>query len=417
MDPGVDDLERTLRRYPVYQALRGLLFWQPMFLLFFAARVRPDEALLLVAAYDLAAVLLEVPSGYLADAVGRRFTLLLSALTAALGAGVIALGDGLPALLAGQALLGAAAAFNSGSDAALLWETLAAAGREGEFAARDAAARRLLLVGLGASALTGGFLAGVDDRLPYLLTALAAGGALAAAAGLREPPRARAVERPLGQALGVARAARDPVLLWVLVLWVGLTVLNHVPYAFLQPYLQAVLRPLAVNAATPAVAGVVIAATMLLGGLFLPLGVTLLRRLGGPATLLLALVAQGALVAAMALGPHPAIVALLALRMVPEAVASPVLGAVVHPRLDAGLRATYLSAQSLLGMLAFSGSLALAAAAVRGEADLDAPALARVLPAYVAGGAALALLLAATARPIARRLAPGSASVRLDHAV
>lgn len=411
----MDDLERTLRRYPIYQALRGLLFWQPMFLLFFAARVRPDEALLLVAAYDLSCVLLEVPSGYLADAVGRRFTLLLSAGAAALGAGVIALGDGLPALLAGQALLGAAAAFNSGSDVALLWETLAALGREGEFAARDAAARRLLLLGLGASALAGGLLASVDDRLPYLLTCLAALGALAAAAALREPPGARDATRPLGQALRVVRAVRDPVLLWVLALWVGLTVLNHVPYAFLQPYLQAVLRPFEVDAATPAAAGVVVAATMLLGGLALPFGVALLRRLGGPATLLLALVAQGALVAAMSLGPHPFVVALLALRMVPEALASPVLGAVVHPRLDAGLRATYLSAQGLLGMLAFSGSLTLAALAVRGEADLDAPALARVLPAYVLGGAALALLLAATARTVARRLSGDSPSVRVRH--
>lgn len=401
------DLERTLRLYPAYQACRGLLFWQPVFLLFFAARVTAAEALLLVAAYDLAAVVLEVPSGYLSDALGRRLTLALSATAAALGALTIALGEGFAPLLAGQALLGASAAFNSGTDSALLWDTLSALGRRDEFAATDAGARRPLLLALGASALVGGLVAPLDDRAPYVLTAVAALGALAIATRLREPPDRSRAAAPLAQLAQVVRRLRDPVLLWLLGVWVGLTVLNHVPYAFLQPFVQEVLRPWEVDAAAPAIVGVLVAVIMGGGWLALPCGVALLRRFGGPATLLVALALQLGLVAAMTLGPSFFVVALLLTRMVPMALADPVLGAVVHPRLDAGLRATYLSVQNLLGMLAFSGSLALAARVV-GVGDLDASAMARVLPGYVLIAGGLWGLLALFGPAISRHVQVGS---------
>mgnify|MGYP003564626886 CR=1 FL=1 len=59
--------------------LRNLLFWQAVWFLYFQNSLSAAEAILLYAVYDVATTALEVPSGYMSDRIGRRFTLLASA--------------------------------------------------------------------------------------------------------------------------------------------------------------------------------------------------------------------------------------------------------------------------------------------------------------------------------------------------
>ena len=73
-------MERNLKLYPVYQACRNTFFWVPVFFLYFAAALPLDQVLLLEAVYYLGVVVLEVPSGFFSDVVGRRLTLLISSL-------------------------------------------------------------------------------------------------------------------------------------------------------------------------------------------------------------------------------------------------------------------------------------------------------------------------------------------------
>ena len=82
---------------------------------------------------------------------------------------------------------------------------------------------------------------------------------------------------------------------------------------------------------------------------------------------------------------HVALLPLIALRSVPQALGIPVTRAEIHPRIDPSLRATYLSLQSLIGRLSFSLSLALASRlGVGGE--WSPTQLSRVLLAFAVGG-------------------------------
>jgi len=65
-------IERNLRLCPVYQALWRSLFWVPVFFLYYLSVLSLEEAVLLEAIYCVTAVLLEVPSGWLSDRLGRR---------------------------------------------------------------------------------------------------------------------------------------------------------------------------------------------------------------------------------------------------------------------------------------------------------------------------------------------------------
>src|SRR5690606_36012047 len=126
-------MPRNLQLYPWYLTLYSCFFWLPVFFLYFSRRVSPDEVLILEAIYYAAVVLLEVPSGYASDRLGRKLTLLLSALCFSLAYTLFAASEGFLALAVAQALLGAAFALNSGTDSAFHYDSLQALGREAEF--------------------------------------------------------------------------------------------------------------------------------------------------------------------------------------------------------------------------------------------------------------------------------------------
>lgn len=360
-------LQGNLERYPWLHVGRNALFWVPVFVLYFSSALSPAEVLRLEALYYAGVVVLEVPSGYLSDRVGRRPTLLLASVAWVLGSATLAVGGSFPIFAAGQLLLAAGMALQSGTDTSLLYDTLAALGREAEFAQREASAQSRAFATLAVSALIGGGIASLDLRLGHALSALAGCVAVVAAAGLVEPPRHQRAAAPLDQAVQTVLQLRDPVLRWTLAHGLGLVVAIHVPYELMQPWLEHLVAPLdpgGALAATPPVAGVATFVMMTLAAVLGPRGPRLATALGTPGALLASWALLVGVIGAMATAIHPVILPMIALRSVPFALAGPLLAATTHPRLPSGLRATWLSVQSLAGRLAFALLLALAARAI-----------------------------------------------------
>jgi MFS family permease len=352
-------VERNLRLYPWYQATRWLYFWQPVFLLYFAKVLAADEALLVLIARSVGVVVLEVPSGYLSDRVGRKLTLLIGVVASTLGAALFVVTGSLWPFLIAQVLSAVGDAFNSGTDTSLLYDSLQELDREGEVGDHEARARGYGFLALGVSALLGGLLSGFDLRVGFALTALAGLPCFLIAVAFVEPPRGDRAAPPLGQLLSVFGRLRDGVLRWVFVYSLGMYALNHVVYVFLQPYLEHLLAAWELPSydATPPVAGAVVCLMMLVSAPLSVRAMTLARRFGAPTVLLFALILQGVIITTMGLVLHWAVLFLLLLRMIPSAIMTPVMNAVVHPRLESSSRATYLSVQNLAGRLAYSLSI------------------------------------------------------------
>ncbi|MCA9710262.1 MAG: hypothetical protein KDK70_30765, partial [Myxococcales bacterium] len=285
-----------------------------------------------------------------------------------LGYLALALAPSFPVFVAGQLLLAAGMAFNSGTDGALLYDSLLAQGRGEALAEHEGRAQARGLLAMGASALIGGAAASIDLRLGHLLSAGGAAVALGLALAFREPPAAGRAHAPLRQLGAVASHLRQPPLAWVFGFAVVMTVFNHVPYELAQPYLDLVLGESAGPAATPVVSGVVIAAMMTVAAGASRASGPLGARVGTGTLLLGAMVVQGVVIGAMAAWLHPVVLLVLLLRSVPAALAGPIQLGVILPRVEGRLRATYLSVQSLAGRLAFSGALVASAGAV-GELD------------------------------------------------
>lgn len=384
-------MERNLRLYPAYQALRNSMFWFPVFFLYYLSVLSLEEAVLLEAVYYVAAVTLEVPSGWFSDRLGRRPTLLVATAASTASAVLFAATGSFWPFVAAQVLKAAGNAFNSGTDSALLFDSLSELERETEIAAREG---RAVTAGFGFGAVTaaiGGLCGVVDLRLAFVLTALGEAAAFALVLGFREPHPERCQHRVEAPVRAVLGHLRDGRLAWLFVYYVGMVVLVHVPFEFFQPYLDLVLGGGA--RVTPAASGLLSATMMLLGAAAGRLVEPARRGLGVRGTLLTLMGLCVVTAAAMGAVLHLAVMALVLLRSVPIALLTPIVRAEIHPRIGTAVRATYLSVQSLAGRLVFAGLLVLASAALEGEATRHA-ALAPVFLAFAAGGALLALALA-----------------------
>ena len=349
-------MDRNLWLYPRYAAARNLLFWLPVFFLYFQQSLSLSEALWLEAVYYAAFVVLEVPSGYASDRMGRRATLVTGASLSAMGAALFAAGDSLEVWALGQLLFAAGYAFDSGTDSSLLYDTLAAMGRETEFRARESRASSASLWAVAISSLLGGLLGAVDLRLAYVATALCVGASALLAASFAEPPRRRA-EGARAQGKKVLQALIQPVIAWTLCAAVAGTVLNHVPYEFLQPWLAGLVGDMG---RTPVWSGSISFVIVGIGAMAAARADTLAGLLGATRAVTGALALQVVIIASMGTLVSPWLIPLLALRGVPGALARPILGSMQHPLLDSDIRATTLSVQSLLGRMSFGLSLLIA---------------------------------------------------------
>ncbi len=378
-----------------------MLFWQAIWFLYFQQELSAGEAILLAAIYDVATTALEVPSGYLSDRVGRRITLLLGMAGSVAGAVLLWVGDGFLIFALAQVMLGFGSAFNSGTDSALLYESLAREGRADEVDAQELKAWRFNFTGLAMSAVVGGIAASWEPALPFLLTALAGFIALVFVVLFREPEHieTEAAFTSAGQVAEIRAAVMQPTLAWLFVLAVAMYVFSHVPFVFGQPFILEALEANGVASQAAIVSGLVSASMMLISVAATWFATGLRERLGLHNLFLLALGIQVFLIAMLALSNHPAIIVFLLIRMVPNAFARAFILARIQPLVSDMSRATYLSLQSFTGRLLFAGSLM----AASGGASAGALSYAdnqMILVGYLVAGLVVLAGLAVTARRV-----------------
>lgn len=364
-------LQRNLRLYLWYSATYNTFFWLPVFFLFFSSHLTLDQVLKLEAIYYLSVVVLEVPSGYFSDVIGRKPTLLISSFSFVVACFLFFFGASFGIFIVAQVFMAAGISFNSGTDVSFHYDTLATLNRESEFAPREAIVARNGFYAAAIGALLGGAIASVELRHAYGLSALAAIVTFIIVLQFREPPsHERQVQSGRGffnQLLQCAGYLRSGAVRWLFGFAVLMTVLNHIPYEFYQPYLELLGRDLSLSArSTPLAAGLATCLAMLIAGWGAGRSIRIRDRIGIGPTLLLAALLQTLIIGVMGLVLHPVIIALILLRSMPRALMAAPFNAAIAPLLAQQHRATYLSLQSLVGRLSFSGVL-LILAVISGE--------------------------------------------------
>ena len=394
----MSQLENNIRLYPWFRAASDGHAWITVFFLYMSQTLPLDQVIQLSAVYYLSVFVLEVPSGYFSDRIGRRTTLLIAACALVVSHCCFIVGANFWWFAAGQFLLATGIAMQSGTDTALHYDSLKALGRESEYARCEARAEQWGLTMLALATLSGGVLGLIDLRLAYVFSLLSALIMAALVWRFSEPQHADETTA-LPQSfftvvLSCLARLRDPLLGWVFLVVIVLYAMAHIVYEFYQPYITLLQLPLLeASAYAPLISGLVISASMFGGAIGARASISWQSRLGLVGVLAAAMSIQMGIVAAMAVAFSPAVLALVCLRNFPMALVHAPVRAAIAPRITRAQRATYLSLQGLSERLFFALLLLGLASGLDKGAPVEESTLLDILTSTLWIGVITALML------------------------
>ncbi len=166
--PSSPTLRRNAPLLCAYHALQMALFPMAIVTLFWNRDLgfTMTQIMLLQAIFGVSMVVLEFPSGYLADRIGYRSALLLGALGSIAGWTAHASATSFWTVAGAEVLLGAGISLVSGADTALLYESLVETEREHEYGRWYGRMRAFGQTAEGSAALAAGLLYAQWPRLP-----------------------------------------------------------------------------------------------------------------------------------------------------------------------------------------------------------------------------------------------------------
>jgi MFS family permease len=347
-------MARDLRLFYLFRLLATSYVWLPLSVLFLMDRgMSFRDIMLLSVLYSGVLIAVEVPTGAMADRIGRRQSMMLGALFMT-GASLIAWhSQSFGEFAAAEVLAAMSMGLCSGADSAYLFDLLHENGRGHEYAEREAVASSMHLAGCAAACVAGGLLGEIDLGLPYLITAGTTGSAFLVALFMRDDRRLaerRVAGQPLGEELrdwiglmlaSIRDTARNRRLGWIIIYSAVVFALLCVARYLYQPFLNA--------------RGFAIWQTgLVLGGMYAVAAVVAyntdrLRRWLSEPTLIwvmLGMLAISFLLLHRVAGPF--VLALLAVQAATTGLYSPLVKPIVNREIrDSGRRATGLSVESI----------------------------------------------------------------------
>ncbi len=146
-----------------------------------------QQVMVLQAIYSVSIVVLEIPSGYFADVIGRRRTLILGAAMGAIGYTIYSFSFGFLGFLLAELVLGFGQSFISGADSAMLYDSLLDNRKEKEYMKFEGRMVSIGNIAEASAGIAGGFIALISLRANFQAQAVVAFLALPASILLAEP--------------------------------------------------------------------------------------------------------------------------------------------------------------------------------------------------------------------------------------
>lgn len=334
------------------KGLRWFLLIMPILVLFFQDNgLTMMEILLLQSIFSIGMIVLEIPSGYFSDVVGRRTTMIIGSTLTFLAFLIYCVAHDFWTFLLAELVLGFGGSFISGTDSALMYDSLVQLDREQEYTRIEG---RMLSIGNFSEAtasIIAGFLAEISLRAPLYAETAVVFLAIPIAFSLIEPDRT-AFDTSSGKFKGILRivkfALHDlPPLKWLILYsaLVGASTLTMV--WFIQPYFKLVELPLAMF-------GIAWAALNFSVGIFSLLAYQIERALGRRLStfMLIVLSIIGYLLVA-SIQAIWAIVFIFIFYFV-RGVGTPIFRTYINQLVTSDRRATVLSVKNMVGRLIFA---------------------------------------------------------------
>jgi len=169
-------LKSNIWKFYLFQILTGLTFFVPIIVLFWQTNgLNLTQVMILQSLFALAVVVLEIPTGYFADIFGRRKSLIFAASFLALGSFAYSLGYNFYQFLIAEILLAFGVSLVSGTDSALVYDTLKDLKQEKLYKKIWGNAIFYYLIATSIACVIGGFIGKINFRwtfyamLPFMI--------------------------------------------------------------------------------------------------------------------------------------------------------------------------------------------------------------------------------------------------------
>ena len=146
------------------------------------------EIMTLQAGFSAATLFLEIPSGYFSDVWGRRRTLIVGSLISSVGWAIYCFSSGFWPFLLAEVVMGIGQSFVSGTDSALLYDSLQVLRKEEEYTLYEGRVSSAGNFSEALAGMIGGYLAFVSLYMPFYGQAVVSLVGLFSSFFLTEPP-------------------------------------------------------------------------------------------------------------------------------------------------------------------------------------------------------------------------------------
>ncbi len=241
-------LQSNILKLYIIKIAKWFMLFMPIVVLFYKDNgLEMRHIFILQAIYSIAIVALEIPSGYLADVLGRKITLVLGTILGFFGFLTYSFSYGFVGFLIAEVILGLGQSLISGADSALLYDSLLESGKKNKYIKYEG---RMVSIGNFAEAIagiSGGLLATLSLRYPYYAQTLVAFIGIPAALLLIEPIRQKKlVKMKLMDILKIVKYALHDnyELKWNIIFSSVIGAATLTMAWFVQPYFDLVLLPI-----------------------------------------------------------------------------------------------------------------------------------------------------------------------------
>lgn len=227
--------------------IKGCLWFMvimPVIVLFFQDQgLSLQEIMILQACYSLSLGITEIPSGYAADTLGRRKTLILGCILAFVGFSIFSISYDFWWFLIAQIFLGLGNSFISGADTALLYDSLLEVNEEDRFLKYEGRSVSIGNFAEAGAGILGGFLAALSFRYPAYAQVVVAVVTIPFAMALVEPKtQTKRLERSWQSILYVVKfSLKESKILRTYIIYSAIMGIGTLMMAWLaQPFLKDV---------------------------------------------------------------------------------------------------------------------------------------------------------------------------------
>ena len=163
----------NVKKYYAFNFFNSLEFFAPVIVLFWQSKgLNFSQIMILQSIYAVGVIVLELPTGALADYLGKRISLIFGSLFFTAGFFIYGISNQFWHFIIGELTIGTGAALISGADSAFIHESLNAVGRGSEYKRTEGSVRGLTSISRAIGKIIGGLLGSISLSYTLLATAV-----------------------------------------------------------------------------------------------------------------------------------------------------------------------------------------------------------------------------------------------------